>query len=268
MEIHDVVFFSGGVSSWAVAKRVAEKYGTKNLRLLFTDTLIEDKDLYRFLTEAAENVGGKLEWVAEGRDIWEVFRDVKLLGNSRMDPCSRILKREIAQKWIKENYPDPTSVRLWLGMNWDEEHRLVRSKRFWKPYQVGSLLMEKPYLTQPQLIESLESEGIEPPRLYKLGFPHNNCGGGCIKAGQAHFRHLLKMLPEVYAEWETKEEEMRQYLNKDVSILKDRRGGTTKPLTLKQLRLREPQECDMFEWGGCGCFSVDAEEDNNAHDSN
>jgi len=259
--ITDVVFFSGGMSSWALAKRVANKYGTKNLKLLFTDTLIEDEDLYRFLKEASKNVGGTLEWVKEGRDIWEVFRDVKLLGNSRMDPCSRILKREVSQKWIRTNYPDPKTVRLWLGMNWDEDHRLVRSKRFWKPYSVDSLLMEKPYLDQQQLIDLLKKENIQPPRLYELGFPHNNCGGGCVKAGQAHFRHLLKMLPDVYKKWELKEEEMRKFLNKDVSILKDRRGGTTKPLTLKQLRLRDSEDYDLLEWGGCGCFTPDETEE-------
>ena len=32
-----VVFFSGGMSSWATAKRVAEKHGTKNLKMLFTE---------------------------------------------------------------------------------------------------------------------------------------------------------------------------------------------------------------------------------------
>jgi 3'-phosphoadenosine 5'-phosphosulfate sulfotransferase (PAPS reductase)/FAD synthetase len=55
-----VVMFSGGIGSWAAAKRVAERHGTSTLTLLFTDTLIEDADLYRFLVDAAENVGAKL----------------------------------------------------------------------------------------------------------------------------------------------------------------------------------------------------------------
>ena len=257
--IDDVVFFSGGVSSWAAAKRVAEKYGTDHLKLLFTDTLIEDEDLYRFLREAAEDVGGELVWIKEGRTPWEVFRDVRMLGNSRVDPCSRILKREIAKKWVHDNYPDPETVRLWLGMNWDEEHRLTRAAHYWEPYKVGSLLMESPWLIQQQLLTQLTEAGIEMPRLYTLGFPHNNCGGGCIKAGHAHFRHLLNKLPEVYAEWEKKEQEMRDYLQRDVAILRDRRGGKSTPLTLKQLRHRQEKDCDLFDWGGCGCFAVSEE---------
>jgi hypothetical protein len=48
-----VVFFSGGLGSFATTLRVIEKHGTENLTLMFTDTLIEDHDLYRFLIETS-----------------------------------------------------------------------------------------------------------------------------------------------------------------------------------------------------------------------
>ena len=50
-----VVFFSGGACSYCTAKRVIENVGKENVVLLFTDTKIEDEDLYRFIDEAAEN---------------------------------------------------------------------------------------------------------------------------------------------------------------------------------------------------------------------
>ncbi len=31
--------------------------------------------------------------------------------------------------------------------------------------------------------------GIEPPRLYKMGFKHNNCGGACVKAGISQWKN-------------------------------------------------------------------------------
>ena len=49
-----IVFYSGGLCSWATAKRVVEKHGKENVLLLFTDTLIEDEDLYRFISETAD----------------------------------------------------------------------------------------------------------------------------------------------------------------------------------------------------------------------
>jgi len=249
-----VVFFSGGMSSFFTAVRCKEKHGNQNMRLLFTDTKYEDEDLYRFLREGADYLNCEITWLADGRNPWEVFKDVKYLGNSRIDPCSRVLKREIAKRWVKDNYPDPDSVVLHLGMNVDEEHRLERSKLYWNPYQVEGVLTEPPIIWPNQMSQELEKIGIDPPRLYAMGFPHNNCGGFCIKAGQAHFKLLLEKLPEKYAEAEMKEEEMRALLNKDVSILKDRRGGTTKPLTLREFRGRHQSEIDLFEWGGCGCF--------------
>lgn len=48
-----VVFYSGGLGSFATTLRVIEKHGKENLTLLFTDTLIEDSDLYRFIIETA-----------------------------------------------------------------------------------------------------------------------------------------------------------------------------------------------------------------------
>lgn len=47
-------------------------------------------------------------------------------------------------------------------------------------------------------------------------------------------------------------------VGKDVSILRDRTGGTTKPLTLAALRQRieeQPDQLDLFDEGGCGCFT-------------
>jgi 3'-phosphoadenosine 5'-phosphosulfate sulfotransferase (PAPS reductase)/FAD synthetase len=117
------VFFSGGVMSWAAAKRAVAKYGADNTTLLFTDTLIEDADLYRFLDEAAANVGAPLVKIAEGRDPWQVFNDVKLIGNTRADPCSKILKREIGLKWLRDNC-DPENTVLVFGIHFEEQHRL------------------------------------------------------------------------------------------------------------------------------------------------
>ena len=254
-----IVFFSGGMSSFFTAVRAKEKYGT--IRLLFTDTRYEDEDLYRFLNETSEYLDSELIQIADGRTPWEIFNDVKFLGNSRVDPCSKILKRDLAKNWIKTNYPDAASAVLHLGMNWDEEHRLERSTRYWEPYRVEGLLTEPPYMSRDDMIKHLDLIGIKPPRLYDLGFPHNNCGGFCIKAGQAHFRLLLEKLPEKYAEAEQEEERLRQVLDKDVSILRDRSGGKVKPLTLKEFRGRSMKDIDLFEWGGCGCFGDVPEEE-------
>ena len=135
--------FSGGVGSWMTARRVAATGVTPVL--LFADTRMEDEDLYRFLDEAAADVGGELIKVTEGRTPWEVFFDVRFLGNSRIDPCSRILKRELLRKWVEDNC-DPTETVIYIGIDWTESHRFEKAKEPWSPWVIAAPLCESPFL--------------------------------------------------------------------------------------------------------------------------
>jgi hypothetical protein len=255
--------FSGGIASWAAAKRVAEVHGTADLTLLFADTRCEDQDLYRFLEDAAADVGAELTRICEGRTIWQVFRDERFLGNTRADPCSKILKRQMAERWLAEHC-DPASTIVYVGMDWTETNRYERLRELRRPWHYEAPLVAPPYLSKIDMLDLARAAGLEPPRLYALGFAHNNCGGGCVKAGAGHFAHLLRVLPEVYGEWESNEAALRAFLGRDdVAILRDRRSGETKPLTLQQLRERieADAQIDLFDIGGCGCFADDAAPD-------
>ena len=253
-----IVMFSGGVGSWAAAKRVAARHGTDDLTLLFADTSMEDEDLYRFIDEAAANVGGQLVRIADGRTPWDVFRDERML-TQRFDPCSKILKRQLADRWIAERFTPDTAVR-YVGVDWSESHRYDRLRDRMAPWRVEAPLCEPPFLTKGQMLDALKAEGIAPPRLYAMGFSHNNCGGFCIKAGHGHFVTLLRAMPERYAFHEQKERELRAELGDNAAVLRDRRGGVTRPMTLRELRERVEagSEPDAFDIGGCGCF-VDTE---------
>lgn len=248
--------FSGGAGSWAAAKRVVARHGASEVVLLFADTRMEDEDLYRFLAEAAVNIGAKLVRTAEGRTPWEVFRDERFLGNTRVDPCSKILKRQWLDRWLEENRTREDTV-VHVGIDWSEEHRFtkLRDRRAESGWRYEAPLCDEPYLTKKQILTWMAAEGVRPPRLYEMGFPHNNCGGFCIKAGQAQWALLLKAMPERYAFHEKKEEELRGLLG-DVSILRDRRGGKNRPLPLAAFRKRVEtgDYVDRHEWGGCGCF--------------
>lgn len=249
-----VVMFSGGVGSWAAARRVADTYGTANLTLLFADTLMEDEDLYRFVDQAAADIGVPLTRIAEGRDVWQVFFDEKIIGNTRVDVCSKLLKRNFMRKWLKTNC-DPKTTRIYLGIDWTEIHRFERAQPRWLPWTIAAPMCNQPYVSKDEILAALTQRGIAPPRLYAMGFAHNNCGGFCIKAGQGSFINLLEKMPERYAYHEQKEQEFRGQFNKNVAILRDRTGGKTRPLTLLELRKRV--ECgadvDREDIGGCGC---------------
>lgn len=256
---HTVTLFSGGTGSWAAAMRIAAEVGPKNQTLLFTDTKTEDEDLYRFIIEAAAVVGSELLTIADGRDVWQVFNDERFIGNTRVDICSRILKRDLARGWIEDHYPDG-SARVALGIDWTEIHRFERARPRWEPYELIAPLCQSPLLSKQDIDKWLKDYGIKKPRLYEWS-PHNNCGGFCVKGGHAQFRALLSNMPERYAYHESQEEAFRDATGKDVAIMRDRSNGDSKPLTMQEFRLRvESHQSDQLsfdDWGGCGCM-VDA----------
>lgn len=251
-------FCSGGIGSYICGKRVKEKYGTDSLVHLFTDTRSEDPDLYRFLPESVAATGGELVCIADGRNLWELFNDNGMIANTRADFCSRIMKRELAATWIKERY-GPSDCVLYFGIDHAERHRTEAISFNWKPYRVEYPLCEPPYMAKCDMLKECERDGIDPPAIYDEGFPHNNCNGFCVKAGQAQFLHLLKNRPVVFMENAEKEEAFRVRTGKDVAVMRDRRNKTTKPLPMLEFKRQVESgelQVNPRDWGkGCQCFS-------------
>src|SRR5262245_36633618 len=100
--------------------------------------------------------------------------------------------------------------------------------------------------------------GIEPPELYRYGFPHNNCGGRCIKQGIKEWIRLRSVHPDRFREVRDWEQAQRAKggARANYAIARDQSGYTVRPLTLAELERRElpedatPSTDDMF---GCMC---------------
>lgn len=255
-----VVQFSGGLCSFWAAHRVIQKHGAESVTLLFADTMMEDEDLYAFNDAAQFFLGVTITRLADGRNPWQVMRDEKVIGRSGLDVCSRILKRDLLDRWRFKNTTAETAT-FYLGLDWTEQHRMTGDAqrqgmvRRFAPWRVEAPMMDEPIWDKCRMMTELGKIGIPLPRLYKMGFPHNNCGGFCIKAGQAHFAQLLKLMPERYAFHEAEEEKCRAIVG-DYSVMNDRRGdGKKKPMTLRTFRERieAGESFDRDDWGGCGC---------------
>lgn len=299
-----VAMVSGGEGSAFTAHLAMQRHG--RLRSLFTDTLAEDTDLYRFLIETVFAVAGRVaprglverarripewhedrfgrraplaelrrdvteqlpgfSWVAQGMDPWEIYMKERFLGNSSVDPCSKILKRQASARWLVANCIAEETL-VYVGIDWTEIHRFddgkgggLRPRRAADGWRYAAPMCEPPFLSRSDAAAWVRSLGIERPRLTREGFAHNNCATHCCKAGQGHRAHQLRVHPERYAFDEAREEEARALLG-DVSMMTDRSGdGEKKPLTMRSLRERieRGQQPDMFDIGGCGCF-IDSE---------
>ncbi len=251
-----VVQFSTGAGSAEVAYRIKETRPNHRMVLMSADTLVEDDDNWRFAEEVWSDLG-EPEWIkcVDGRTPMEVGRDERCVPNNRMAVCSKFLKRKILRKKIEEMF-DPRNAIICLGFDWTEEHRFRQAEPSWEPWVLDAPLMRPPYFTKSDILDRMRSRGIEPPRLYADGFSHANCGGACVRGGQAQWNLLLQTNRPRFLEWEAQEEESRVYLGKDVAILRDRRGGPVKPYPLRQFRLDRERgsEFEEDEWGACGCF--------------
>ncbi|GAB3977594.1 hypothetical protein GCM10029978_067730 [Actinoallomurus acanthiterrae] len=239
-----VVQFSGGIGSFSAAQRVAEKYGTDRMVLLFADTLVEDPDLYRFLIDSGRYFGIKPTVVADGRTPFEVFRDQRFLGNSRIAPCSHHLKQKPCRTWLEEHHA-PGATVLYIGIDRSEARRVPPIEKGWAPWRTRYPMCDAPFLSKEQMLDAARASGVKPPKLYEDGFTHNNCGGVCVRAGQRHWALLLRTHPDRFLEAERQEQEIRAELG-DVAILRVRVGGKSRPLTLHELRMRiEASSCGI-----------------------
>lgn len=305
------VNFSGGLGSWAASKLAVEQYGRENVTLVFSDTLIEDDDLYRFLPQAVANVFGwaaseklrlisenipsvddmterkyrlatlrattmehfyhqskhHIVWLADGRTPFEIYRDERFLGNSRVDPCSKILKRELLDKWFDANCPRPTTRRV-VGLGQWERHRFEGDGK--KKRGLRSALAERGWTCEAPLIYAspeigrydlpkwAEREGLTPTRAYDDGFSHDNCGAQCCKGGQEHWLRVYRHRRDRFDNAERQENGLREMLG-DVSMMKETKRGVKFPLPLTEFRRRieAGDEIPLFPSPPCACFAGD-----------
>ena len=253
-----IVSISGGSASAVAADRVINRYGSENTILWFADTLWEDEDLYRFLDDLETRWEKPIVRFTDGRTPLEVAEDKKLIPNSWAAPCSHVLK-QIPFKAFLEKQSKPVTVHL--GLDFTEEHRHAKPKEIYEG--IDGVTVDFPLMWEPLpfmgYTTTIEEWGIKPPRLYQYGFPHNNCGGRCVRQGIKEWLRLKKFMPERFNEvrdWEL-EQRAKGGARANRSILKDRKGGTAKPLPLAELEeSNKTVQLDIFTYQGdeYGCF--------------
>lgn len=256
-----IVNVSGGLTSFEALDRTIARHGAENTRAVFADTLIEDPDLYRFLDDIERYTGITITRLADGRTPFDVWHDeraikLKLPNGTEVAPCSKLLKREVVDAWVSDQFQGQPHTRV-FGMTWDEVHRMADLEAHLAPTPVWFPLAEAPFMDKCHISAKLEALDIAVPFLYLEGLEHNNCGGGCVRAGQAHWALIWRKLRHIYMRWEAEEARFLAEVNPKAAILRDRRGGETKPMTLREFRerLERGEGYDRNEWGGCGCFA-------------
>ena len=140
-------------------------------------------------------------------------------------------------------------------------HRAERPKVEYE--KVPGVTVDLPLLWEPVAKpphrHTVAEWGIETPRLYKLGFPHNNCGGRCVRQGIKEWMRLKHTFPARFsevAEWE-QAQRAKGGARANYAITQDRRGGESTPMPLQDIHLVKGEQLplgvsneDVF---GCFC---------------
>lgn len=243
------VDFSGGLASAAALFRAIEKYGRGNVVARFADTLTESPDTYKFIDQVIEISGVELIRLSDGRDIWDVFMERKMLSDSRFGGClaSYWLKRVPLQRHAMKNH----ERTILIGYGPDECDRVERIKQAELKRQAKQggeikLVYDFPLRWNPKywycdVKSELEKQGVTTwPVAYDEGMGHNNCNRQCVQGGIGYWSLLWRDYPDRYLYNEGREQDflamLRSEGRKEYTILRDRRGGETSIMSLLDLR--------------------------------
>lgn len=237
-EVRYVVSYSTGASSAVAAERAIQAHGKHNVDIVFCDTLVEDVDNYRFMADCEKRWGVEIIKLVEGRTPLQVAEDEHIIPNQKIAPCTKRLKIEPFVNYLKGLQAEGYQVTVILGMNATEKHRHAAPRRNYGAIgcAVDYPLMHRPIELDP--VATVKSWGIAPPRMYRMGFSHANCGAqGCVKFGKGDWRRMLTNFPDGYHQTEQWEAKMRQDERfQDYALLRDFRGGEQTNITLEDFR--------------------------------
>jgi 3'-phosphoadenosine 5'-phosphosulfate sulfotransferase (PAPS reductase)/FAD synthetase len=233
------VSLSGGLASALAAERAIQRYGRSQVLLWFADTLEEDEDLYRFLHDLMCRWGGVLYWYTDGRRPLDIAEAKQIIPCNQLAPCSFELKVRAYRDFIQAM---PTLPTVMIGLDYWETRRLATTRASYAK-ALPDATVEYPLLwpqveTRPLTEVCRTDWQIDPPRLYLLGFPHNNCGGACVRQGKEEWKRLLIHFPERYAAREQWEAAQRAQggARSQRAFCSVQRQGRKYPLTLTDIR--------------------------------
>lgn len=267
-----IVSFSGGVTSWAAAKRVVEHYGPEQTTLLTADTGGEAEDWLDHVHASAKDVGAAEHVIvrsAKYTDIYDLAVKTSSIPSVIRGTCTIELKVVPITRWIYDHAAPGYTQHF--GFDWTEQHRLDKLRASAARYdgvddhqRIQAPLLWNPLIDKSQCLDMLAASGLTMPAAYKEGHAHNNClATGCFKANRKAWLKLLEQRPEAYIRSERFEADFRTHINPSSAILPadtaERRQGKHGP-TLKELRTRyhnSPKLPIAVDDSPCSCFTAD-----------
>lgn len=187
-----IAWFSCGTAS-AVAAKLAVDERPDTLVIYNDLSASEHSDNARFLRDVERWIGKPITKTHHPKwsTIDEVFETQRYLVGRHGAPCTRALKRD-----MRDLVADFNDVNV-LGFTADEGKRIADFERHDPDVKCWWILRDQG-ITKADCHRIVEEAGIALPRMYSLGFEHNNCIG-CVKSRSRRYWNLVRRhFPETF----------------------------------------------------------------------
>ena len=183
-----IVWFSCGASSAVAAKYAVKKYD--NCKVVYCDTGGEHSSNKQFLKDCEDWIGKDITILKNEKyeDHFDVFEKEKYLYGHAGSRCTLELKKKLRIKYQK---PDDIHI---FGYTLEEKNRASKFESYNPELFVDWILIDK-QLNKKDCLGIIWQSGINLPKLYDMGYDHNNCIG-CIKGGMGYWNKIRKDFPE------------------------------------------------------------------------
>lgn len=213
-----VASFSTGLSSALMTVRLLERFGRDSVKIVFTDTLMEDEDNYRFMEDFESYFGVEVIKITAGLTPYQLMEKTNMIFNSKIAKCPFVLKRDVFMNYLKTLEGE---VTIHIGYDYKETHRCEPTKKYYEKYgyKVDFPLLWEPIIKEDYKELFIREYGIIPPRFYYLNYSHANCSGICVKQGGGDWLLTLIYFPERYKQIEEWEQRMIEKIGKRQTII-------------------------------------------------
>lgn len=219
-----VSWFSCGIASAVAAKLAVARY--ENLEIVYCDTSRDEHpDNQRFKADVERWIDRPIRVIANRKgyqSIFDVFEKERYIAGPWGAKCTVEMK-----KVPRFDYQRPDDVNV-FGYTVEEEGRIARFEKQ-NPELSFSWILYEAGLTKADCFRIVAEAGIDPPEMYRLGFPNANCMG-CVKVQSVAYWQLVRIYwPDRFNRYARIEREL------NAAIIRVQRNGKRVKLFLDEL---------------------------------
>lgn len=188
-----IAWFSHGASSAVAAALAVGRWPAQTLIVCCDTTASEHPDNKRFREDVERWIKRPILLIGSPKHttVDDVFEGERYMSGIAGAKCTVELKKKPRFAFQRA---DDIHV---FGMTVEEGKRIERMEQA-NPELTFEWNLRDQFVTKGQCLRLLREAGIEPPKMYELGFDHNNCLG-CVKSQSPdYWNRTRRHFPEVF----------------------------------------------------------------------